>query len=88
MYSHNNLLIMLKIEYNPENINNNAKKSVGLDPGFGSSNFVFVVTQLVDGKMKVIHAEEYDGPDFSDMINEVGLLKRNAACHQYLCPCC
>jgi hypothetical protein len=71
MYSHNNLLIMLKIEYNPENINNNAKKSVGLDPGFGSSNFAIVATQLVDGKIKVIHAEEYDRPDFSDMINEV-----------------
>jgi hypothetical protein len=47
-----------KIEYNPDNINKNAKKSVGIDPGFGSSNFAIVVTQLVDGKIQVIHSEE------------------------------
>jgi hypothetical protein len=37
--------------YNPDNINPNAKKSIGIDPGFGSSNFAIVVTQLVDGKI-------------------------------------
>jgi hypothetical protein len=65
-----------KIEYNPLEINPNAKKSVGLDPGFGSSNFAIVATQLVDGKIQVIHAEEYDRPDFSDMISEVWQLKQ------------
>jgi hypothetical protein len=28
-----------KIEYNPHNINPDAKKSIGIDPGFGSGNF-------------------------------------------------
>jgi hypothetical protein len=46
-----------KIQYN-HNINKNAKKSMGIDPGFGSSNFAIVATQLVDGKIQVIHAEE------------------------------
>ena len=40
-----------KIEYNPENINPNAKKSIGVDPGFGSSKFAIVITQYVDGKI-------------------------------------
>jgi hypothetical protein len=47
-----------------------------LDPGFGSSNFTNVATQLVDGKIQVIHAEEYDRPNFTDMIDEVWRLKQ------------
>jgi hypothetical protein len=65
-----------KIPYNPSDINPNAKKSIGLDPGFGSSNFAIVATQLVDGKIQVIHAEEYDRPDFTVMIEEVWKLKQ------------
>ena len=42
-----------------------------LDPSFGSSNFGIVATQLVDGKIQVIHAEEYERPNFTDMINVV-----------------
>jgi hypothetical protein len=65
-----------KIEYNPENINPNAKKSIGVDPGFGSSKFAIVITQYVDGKLQVIHAEEYDRPNFSVMINTIWQLKQ------------
>jgi hypothetical protein len=49
-----------KIQYNPTQINPNAKKSFGVDAGFGSSNFAIVVTQYVDGKIQVIFAEEYE----------------------------
>ena len=45
------------------------QKSVGLDPGFGSSNFGVCITELVDGLVNVIHAEEYQRPDFNQMIN-------------------
>ena len=48
----------------------------GLDPSFGSSKFGIVATQLVDGKIQVIHAEEYDRPNFTDMINVVWQLKQ------------
>jgi hypothetical protein len=44
------------------------QKSVGLDPGFGSSNFDVCITELVDGMVNVLHAEEYHGPDFNEMI--------------------
>ena len=44
------------------------QKSVGLDPGFGSSNFGVSITELVDGIVNVLHAEEYQGPDFIEMI--------------------
>jgi hypothetical protein len=60
-----------KIEYNPDIINPNAKKSIGIDPSFGSSKFAIVITQYVDGKIQVIHAEEYDRPNFTVMIDTI-----------------
>jgi hypothetical protein len=65
-----------KIEYNPLQINPNAKKSIGLDSSYGSSNFAIVATQLVDGKIQVIHAEEYNRPNFTDMIDKIWTLKQ------------
>lgn len=44
------------------------QKSVGLDPGFGSSAFGVCITELVDGRINVLHAEEYPRPDFNEMI--------------------
>ena len=41
---------------------------MGLDPGFGSSNFGVCITELVDGLVNVVHAEEYPRPDFNEMI--------------------
>ena len=49
-------------------INSYTQKSVGLDPGFGSSNFGVCITELVDGMVNVLHAEEYQRPDFNEMI--------------------
>jgi hypothetical protein len=65
-----------KIQYNPSNINPNAKKSFGVDAGFGSSNFAIVVTQYVDGKIQVIFAEEYERPNFQAMINRIWKIKQ------------
>ena len=50
------------------NANSYTQKSVGLDPGFGSSNFGVCITELVDGMVNVLHAEEYPRPDFNQMI--------------------
>jgi hypothetical protein len=65
-----------KIGYNPNNINPNAKKTIGVDAGFGSSNFAIVVTQFVDGKIQVIFAEEYERPNFAAMINRIWEIKQ------------
>ena len=65
-----------KIQYNPSQINPNAKKSFGVDAGFGSSNFAIVVTQYVDGKISVIFAEEYERPNFQAMINRIWEIKQ------------
>jgi hypothetical protein len=42
------------------------QKSVGLDPGFGSSNFGVCITELVDDIVNVLPAEEYQRPLVSD----------------------
>jgi hypothetical protein len=65
-----------KIEYNPENIRQNVKKSIGIDPSYGSSNFAIYATQLVDGKIQVIEASEYQRPNFTDMIEKIWQLKQ------------
>jgi hypothetical protein len=48
--------------------NSYTQKSVGLDPGFGSSAFGVCITELIDGQVNVLHAEEYPRPDFNQMI--------------------
>ena len=65
-----------KIEYNPDIINPNAKKSIALDPAFGSSNFAICGTQFVNGKIQVIFAEEYERPNFQAMINRIWEIKQ------------
>ena len=51
-----------------QSVNRYTSKSIGLDPGFGSSNFGVCITELVDGLVRVLHAEEYHRPDFNSMI--------------------
>jgi hypothetical protein len=76
VFSQSSIELCQKIEYNPYEINPNAKKSIELVPSFGRSKFGIVATQLVDGKIQLIHAEEYDRPNFTEMINVVWQLKQ------------
>jgi hypothetical protein len=48
-------------------------KSMGIDPGFGSSKFAIVVTQLINqnSKVQVLYAEEFERPDFSEMLEKI-----------------
>jgi hypothetical protein len=45
------------------------RKPLGIDPGFGSSPFGLVVTEWVDNQIQIAYAEEFDRPDFNQMIN-------------------
>jgi hypothetical protein len=42
-----------------------------IDPGFGTSKSGVVVYQYLDGRIHVIHAEEYDRPDYATMIKTI-----------------
>jgi hypothetical protein len=65
-----------KIEYNPLSVVPNCKVSIGIDPSFGSSKFGVVVTRFVNERIEVIVAEEFERPDFNDMINRVWEIKQ------------
>jgi hypothetical protein len=62
--------------YNPSEINDYSQKSMGIDPAFGSSVFGIVITQRVDNQIQIIHAEEYQRPDFNQMLSVVWELFR------------
>ena len=46
--------------------------SLGIDPAFGSSKFAMVVTQFVGfgEKVRILHAMEYEHPDYNAMVDE------------------
>jgi hypothetical protein len=76
VFSQSSIENATKTEYDPGVIHPNAKKSLGIDPSYGSSNFAIVATQLVDGKIQVIEASEYQRPNFTDMIQKIWQLKQ------------
>jgi hypothetical protein len=48
--------------------NSYTQKSVGIDPGYGSSAFAICVTELIDGLVSVMYAEEFARADFNQMV--------------------
>jgi len=57
-------------EYRPTALFPNAPKSLGIDPGFGSSSFAFVLTQLKNQRIEVVYASEFDRPNLAEMVQE------------------
>jgi hypothetical protein len=62
--------IMFGNQYNPDIINPKAPKSLGIDPAFGSSRFAFVLTQMQNARIEILYADEFDRPDFNEMIDK------------------
>jgi hypothetical protein len=60
--------IELGRQYDPRG-NYDSPKSLGIDPAFGSSNFAFVITQIANGRLEVVYAEEFERPDFVEMVD-------------------
>jgi len=46
-------------------------RSMGLDPGYGSSPFAIVISQFRDGYVEVLFAEEYDRPLQNETIERI-----------------
>ncbi|HET6640149.1 MAG TPA: hypothetical protein VFG77_00925 [Nitrososphaeraceae archaeon] len=65
-----------QVDYDPDDIIPNCKVSIGVDPSFGSSKFGIVATRFVNERIEVIEAEEFERPDFNDMINRVWEIKQ------------
>ena len=58
----------LDLEYDPSRIVREARKVISMDPAWGgSSKFGIVVTQMVDGKIQILFADEYERADPQEM---------------------
>jgi hypothetical protein len=44
------------------------RKSLGIDLGWGSSRTAFVLTEFIDGYIRVIYSQQYDRPNFESMV--------------------
>ena len=66
-------------EYDPDDwkINSYSRASMGIDCGFGSSAFGIVVTRLVNNKIQVVFADEFERPDYNQMLVKVWDLDKN-----------
>jgi hypothetical protein len=63
------------IPYDKNKVNQFSSKSMGIDAGFGSSKFAIVVTQLEDGIIKVMEAQQHARPTYEAMINKINVLR-------------
>lgn len=64
--------------YNPYDAHSTSTyygRSIGIDEGFGSSQFAIVITQGRDNMVEVIYAETFDRPLHNDMIETIVRLK-------------
>jgi hypothetical protein len=66
-------------EYDPDDwlIHNYSEASMGIDCGFGSSAFGIVITRLVDNKIQIVFADEFERPDYNEMLVKVWDLDKN-----------
>jgi hypothetical protein len=57
-------------EYNNDLVNfPRIQACMGIDPGFGSSNFAITITNFVDGVIRVLHSEHYSRPNHKAMVD-------------------
>ncbi|HEY6668210.1 MAG TPA: hypothetical protein VI033_03565 [Candidatus Nitrosopolaris sp.] len=60
----------------PNSYSQGVWKSIGIDPGFGSSRFAICITRYVDSQIQVIAAKQFDRPMQTDMIDLIVELLR------------
>lgn len=60
--------------YEREGFHYSSHRSLGIDPGFGSSSYAFVLSEFVElaegySQVRILHAEHYRRADIEDMLN-------------------
>jgi terminase large subunit-like protein len=61
-------------KYDLEYVNPATSKSMGIDPGWGSSAFAVVVTQFQDGEVQVLEAIQWEKVDFNEVLKEISTI--------------
>lgn len=65
------------------NINSYALKSMGIDCGFGSSAFGIVITRISDQKIQILFADEFERPDYNQMLDRILNLLQKYHVHKF-----
>lgn len=52
-----------------DTINYDTKKSLGIDIGYGSSGTAFVLTEEIDGRIRILYAREFQRADSEQMVH-------------------
>jgi hypothetical protein len=53
------------------NVNQKARHVIGVDPGFGSSEFGICVLEYSDSIIKVVYADSFERMPFNDMVHKI-----------------
>lgn len=62
------------VEYSWKDKDDTNDRVIGIDPGFGSSEFGICITQKRKGKISVIYAEAFERESYIDIVNKIRLL--------------
>jgi len=66
--------IAISKKYGVDSVNPTTSKSMGIDPGWGSSAFAVVVTQFQDGEVQVLEARQWEKVDFNEVLKEISTI--------------
>ena len=61
-------------KYALDYVNPTTSKSMGIDPGWGSSAFAVVVTQFRDGMVQILEAKQWEKVDFNEVLKEISTI--------------
>lgn len=53
-----------QIKYFNKDYNPSSSRALYIDPGFGSSKFAMVITELINGMIVVVYAKAFEKPDY------------------------
>jgi hypothetical protein len=58
-----------QIKYFNKDYNPSSSRALSIDPGFGSSKFAMVITELINGIIVVVYAKAFERPDYQEAID-------------------
>jgi len=58
-----------QIKYFNKDYNPASSRALSIDPGFGSSKFAMVITELINGIIIVVYAKAFEKPDYQEAID-------------------
>lgn len=65
-----------RIQHIRPSLRDTTRKSLGIDIGWGSSRTAFVLTEFVEGKIRVVYSQQFDRPDYQSTVEQTYSLIR------------